>query len=343
LVFDFNNKNNSPLLAGAAEEYYDRLIANAGENALFYQERKEDLQNFIKALRTINKEMPWYWQSLTGVERLLKFDPNNPYFGGDEATLTITTLESINLAITGLMHLYRKAAFDEHRWSWILPKNLRDFGLLIYATEIRAIKNFDEAGINPFKKKVEPLTGTQYRPYFMFSLGFCQFDITSGTTAFSELSKNPEEPESSEIVIKYKRLNHIESRVLNGIVKSTYNTDKLSPAPDFEERNGSITGRIRAELESLGNQAVDDLERLSRDKKLELEQFIRNRTTNQFQNPGNLFKNFVRRIDEASDINQQTRNLGAAIQDNVYGVTDGDTIGDALNIAATRSLGNVYG
>lgn len=343
LLFDWYDTLESPLLAkDGALKYYDKLIKDAGDNASFFEERKEDLENFIKALKTINTRAPWYWQGLGGIDRLLQYDTNNAYYGGDEAKLTISTLESINLAISGLMHLYRKAVWDEHKWSWILPQNLRHFKMYVYVTEIRAIKNFDEAGLNPFKKSIDPLTGEKHRPYFMFSLGHCEFDIKSGTTPFADLSKNPDGQAANEIVIQYEQLNQVQSRALNGIVKTEYNQDKISPAPDFENLNTNVAARITSSLTNLGEQAIDDLQRLSRDKMLEIEQFIRNNTTNRFQNPGNVFKNFVRRLDNATDINQQTRSLGTAVQQNVYGVAPGDNIGDALKGAARDSLGNIY-
>jgi hypothetical protein len=344
LLFDFSDDQNSPLLAqNGALKYYDRLIKDAGDNKSFFEERKEDLENFIMALRKINNEMPWYWQSLAGLDNILKYDTEKNYKGGAESLLTITTLESINLAVTGLMHLYRKAVFDEYKWGWILPANLRKFRMYVYVTEIRSIRNFDEAGLNPFKKKVTPITGQDARPYFMFSLNFCEFDIKSGTTAFADLSKNPENAASSDIVIMYERLNQIQSRVLNGIVETKYNDDKISPAPDFEKQNRSLSARLIQKGEDFSEQLVDDLKRLSRDKQLEIEQFIRNNTTNKFQDPGNIFKNFVRRVDEATDINKQTRDIGAAVQQNVFGTKSGDNIGSTLDRAAGESLGNIYG
>lgn len=344
LLFDFSDNENSPLLSqNGALKYYDKLITESGDNKAFFEERKEDLMNFIIALKTINNEMPWYWQSLGGVDTILKYDTLKPYRGGEEAALTIATLESINLAVTGLMQLYRKAVFDEYKWGWIIPANLRKFRMYVYVTEIRPIKNFDEAGLNPFKRKVVPITGVDARPYFMFSLGQCEFNIQSGTAAFAELSKSPENAASSDIIIKYETLLQVQSRALNGIVETNYNTDKLSPAPDFEEQNRSLSARAISKIEDFTESALDGLKRLSRDKQLEIEQFIRNNTTNRFQDPGNLFQNFVRKVDNATDINQQTRDIGSAVQQNVYGVNSGDNIGSTLDRAAQDSLGNVYG
>jgi hypothetical protein len=126
LLFDFYDIESSPLLAGGAENFLKGL---AKEDA-FYADRLNDLQNFIKTLGEINKELPWFWQSLKGLERLQQYNPENAYMGGDDAKLEIETLESLNLTISGLMHLYRRAIFDERKWTYIIPANLRKFRML---------------------------------------------------------------------------------------------------------------------------------------------------------------------------------------------------------------------
>jgi hypothetical protein len=345
LMFDFTDKVNSPLLAGGATAYYDKLISQGGGK--FYEERKEDLQNFIQALKTINNRAPWYWQGLGGLDRILKYDTGNPFRGGDEAVLTISTLESINLAITGLMQLYRRAAFDENKWGWILPKNLRQFRMYVYVTEIRAVRNYDEGGVSLIAgaKPVAPLTGEENKPYLMVSLGSCEFDIQGGTTPFADLSKNPDAPVGNEIGIKYDIVNRVEARALNGIVNTTYNDDKISPAPPIELENskGKLKSKIQEGVENIAKGLANDMKRLSKEKQLEIEQYVRDRTLNKIQNPENVFKNFINKIDQQTDINQQTRNLGVAVQENVYGFEASAAIRRNLDDAAVRSLGNVYG
>ena len=358
ILFDFNNKNLSPFLSDPAETYLSKLA----EKDSYFAEKLEALQNFKKALKAINNDMPWYWQSLTGVERLLKYNPDNAYWGGDEAVLTITTLESINLAVAGLMHLYRKAVFDEIKWSWVLPANLRKFRMFVYVTEVRTIKNLSKPKINgldlnQFPENFKPsiqiandnseISGRENRPYFMFGLSECEFDITSGAVPFAELNKSPEGPATNEIVIKYENLTEIQSRVLNGIVSSEFNNDKISPAPDSESVSFNSLGeyaqsKLNQKLEDIKSGAIDNLERFSREKQLELIQAARNLTVNRVQDPVNAFQNFVAGVDGATDINQQTRDIGAAIKENVYGNTGGSTIDDALKGAAQNALGNIY-
>lgn len=358
LLFDFHDKIHSPLLTDRAEKYLERLAVTDE----YYAEKLEALKNFKKALRTINVEMPWYWQSLSGLERLLQYDPSSPFRGGDDAIITISTLESINLAIAGLMHLYRKAVFDERKWSWIVPKNLREFRVYVYVTEIRTIRNMSApslTGLNPidfpdnFKPSIEvknsnsEISGERARPYFMFELGQCEFDMKSGVSAFAELSKNPEVA-TGEISFTYDVLQGVQSRALNGIIKTEFNNDKLSPAPDsetesFKSLQEFANSKLNQKLEDVATGAITDLKNLARDKKNELTTAARNATTNRVPNFENVFQNFVRQVDGATDINQQTRSIGQAISENVYGATTGETINSALGRAASNSLGNVYG
>ena len=57
----------------------------------------------------------------------------------------------------------------------------------------------------------------------------------------------------------------------------------------------------------------------------------------------NAYSDFIRGIDNSGDLGRQIQNVGASINENVYGLTGGNTnIGAALNAAAINSLGNIY-
>ena len=376
LLFDFFDKNNSPLLSKATEDY---LISLAEEEEVkkeetttgntYYGERLEALRNFKKTLATINNVMPWYWQTLEGLERLQKYDPLNAYWGGDDAVLKIQMLESINLTAAGLMHLYKKAVFDENKWNYIVPANLRKFRMWVYVTEIRTIKNISKPVMNGIPKKLNKdsvdgfpdnfkptvgisnansgISGQSDRPFFMFALNFCEFDISSGADFLSNLSKNPEMA-TGELSIKYEGMENIQARVLNGMITTKYNTDLLSPAPDSENENFDNLGdyiidKISDKIGGAISSAKDDLKRLAEEKKNELIQKARDLTVNRIPTFENIFQNALKGVDDATDVNQQTRTIGKAIFANVN-----DTLPitgsakAALDKAAERSLGNIY-
>ena len=360
IMFDFADPVNSPFLSKTAEEYLAKL-ADGNE---FYKERLEALINFKIALKAINIEMPWYWQTLDGLERIQQYDPENSYFGGDGAELSITTLESLNLPIAGLMHLYKKAVFDENKWSYILPKNLREFRMYVYVTEVRTIKNMSKptiGGVNlrsfpdnfkpslKIKNSNEGISGETARPYFMFGFKSCQFDLKGGTDIFTSLKKTPEASTNS-IKINYEILYSIESRVLNGIVTSEFNNDNLSPAPDSESGGPKslmdwAKQKALQEGKKYVDRAVTDLKTKGLNKKNELIQEAKDKTINRAKAAANnIYKDFVQGVEDAVSINKQEVNITTAIADNVHGglINPGSSIGDTLNSAARDALGNIY-
>ena len=255
LLFDWFDEDKSPLLTGKTERYLKKLADSTGDS--YYNDRLQDLIAFKRALHTINIEMPWYWNSIKGLERLHQIDPANNYWGGDDAKLEIETLESLNLPISGLMHLYRKAIFDDRKWHYIVPSNLRNFRMWIYVTEIRSIQvntstkvsgipsKLNKDAVSGFPGNFKPsidvqnenseIMGTAGRPYFMMSVSYCKFDLATGTNTFADLSKNPDSVASNSITITYEKVDNVEARVLNGIIEpQEYTKNQLSPAPDSE-------------------------------------------------------------------------------------------------------------
>ena len=360
LLFDFSDSANSPFLAKPAEDF----LAKLAEDDEYYKEKLEALKNFKKALKIINNEMPWYWQSLSGLEKIQQYDPLNGYRGGEDSKLIITTLESINLTVSGLMHLYRKAVFDENRWSYVLPANLRKFRMYTYVTEVRSIKNMTSPKIGGLDLKGFPsnfkpsigiensnsgISGTEGRPYFMFALKFCEFDLDSGTTIFADLQKSPTDPAAGEISISYEGLHDIEARVLNGIITSEYNENDLAPAPDLENKKTDGIGdwlkdKAVEKGAAFADRAITDLKNTALNKVNELKQKAKDATVGRVNAVvNNLYEDFVKGIDSVANPAANASNIQTAITDNIHGLTgNSTTISGALNSAASNSLGNIH-
>ena len=81
-------------------------------------------------------------------------------------------------------------------------------------------------------------------------------------------------------------------------------------------------------------------------KKAEVLQRLKDETLNRIPKFENVFSNIIRRADQASTNAANDviagKNIGAAIQANVYGILPGTTIGQGLNKAAINNLGNIY-
>ncbi len=160
-LFDFIDVPGSPLLIESEE---------VAGSALFYLKSIGDtkrltyLKEFIKLLKMINKDSPWYWQSVEGIPDALKNDMwegrgKSGFIGGDDRPITINCLESIDLKITALMDLYRQAAFDMRNRKAILPENLRKFRCYLWISEVRKIKiPSTDAISNADLKNVYPTT-----------------------------------------------------------------------------------------------------------------------------------------------------------------------------------------
>lgn len=221
LQFMFDDAENSPLLADAGSDnprigtaaYYLKEYIKDDDRAFY-------LAEFVKTLRLINKEMPWFWQSLAGVETFINYNVMEPYRGGDDAKITITCLESLNLMVAGMMDLYRAAMWDEDRWVWVVPDNLRKFSLIVYVSEMRKIQlgpntgNQTSAIQTPFD--ANSVTGENL-PFFAFKASKCEFELNSGNL-FADLSAIEPKQATSTIDIKYERIHTYDARYLNGIM-----------------------------------------------------------------------------------------------------------------------------
>jgi hypothetical protein len=187
----------------------------------------------------------------------------------------------------------------------------------------------------------------------MVGIKQCEFDMMTGTAIFSDLSKNPESAATNNITINYQSFVKIEARVLNGIIEELEHTKNyLAPAPDSESFEASsktpmefAKDKLRGRLSEAKEKGKTALKGLAEDKKRELAQELRTQTVNRIPSFENVFSNFVRNVDNATDIIQQRRNIGNNIQANVYGNFAGSSIVNGLNTAAengVRNLGNAY-
>jgi hypothetical protein len=106
--------------------------------------RSQMIEAFKNGLDHINRNCPYYFQSLSGLETLLKVDIQNYHKKGSAprraGTLTIDCLESIDMRLSAIAELYRKAIYDYTHHRIMLPENLRKFRMYLVITEIRNIQ-----------------------------------------------------------------------------------------------------------------------------------------------------------------------------------------------------------
>ncbi len=137
----------------------NRLLTSGPESAVQFlysvgePERAKMLEKFISSLRKISEETPWYFQSVTGLDSLYSqgyINTRGTQTGLSDASITISTLESLDYRLHALKDLYRKAAYDRKYRRWILPINMRRFRMSVFIGDYRQMAiTEDNYSINP--------------------------------------------------------------------------------------------------------------------------------------------------------------------------------------------------
>jgi hypothetical protein len=362
---------SSPLFdPSGAEAYLKRLVVVNPK----YKRKLDALIAFKTGLQKINQDMPWYWQSMSGLDKLQAYDTNEPYIGKDGNEIALGCLESVNLAITGLMRNYREAIFDEETWSYVLPPNLRKFSVKIYVSDIRPLFNDDtntsaaapaaELGkVSSFN--VDPniedqqtlevkdvdvdLVGSNKKPYLAFQLTNCEWNIQTGVTSFTDLKNDAPEMASQIIAFNYERLTAVEMIAMNGIIDDAIvaSIGAQAPAPIIESPKLS-------KFEEAKKRATEDMKKLAEKKKQEAitsaSSLVKDKTGIPFTMDGmkpkleteGIYMNLVNKIDNVTNVQRlNTRQVAESLLGNVY-FGAGQSIQDILNNGLQKALGNVY-
>ena len=223
-----NDSRHGGLLGGAdnpnSARYYLRQI---GDEVRFRM-----LDTFVNMLQKINNEYPWYFQSITGLEEAWKIRTEiaKPRF---KQQITIECLESLDLRMSALVDLYRKAAFDWTNKREILTDNLRHFEMDVMVYDMRTFrKNLKGEKINNQSpgdvSKQEEVNNTFFGEsefdgtQFIFHLGFVEFNLESGSTPFSSISNATNEPAAQSMIFEYET---IEESNLFKILSMLYNSN----------------------------------------------------------------------------------------------------------------------
>tara|TARA_B100001093_G_scaffold379307_1_gene364666 strand:+ start:5223 stop:6491 length:1269 start_codon:yes stop_codon:yes gene_type:complete len=215
LIFDWTG-SGSPLFNGKAAAFLRDVY---GDEA-----RAQKLEQFIKYLKKINLEMPWFWQSITGLEAAHTYGALKDPYGFADAKIEIDCLDTLDFTIAGIFDLYRSCVIDTNRYVEVLPGNLRKFRVYVHVQEIRNFVPFIGADSNvDTVKKLAGMSGADRKaaldsvtsmsaadgykmmqdrldsdvldwkakgmgPRFVTRLDNCKFDWDNGSKMFSEIS-----------------------------------------------------------------------------------------------------------------------------------------------------------
>lgn len=202
-IFDFNPSHRDPLDMTT----HDPLFADIGNgngldsaeqylSDIGFTSKSNMIRAFKENLRDINANTPYYFQSIEGVGDLWKIDKGEGFnsFRGKDKVLVVNCLESIDLRITSLADLYRKATFDAVGMRELLPQNLRYFTVVLQIAEMRSFHRIKKALDVPTSATGDNNGNTNGTPFttprdteleivqdlisiIQFKLEFCEFDF----------------------------------------------------------------------------------------------------------------------------------------------------------------------
>ena len=102
--------------------------------------RAQYIKNFVQGLYTIQRDMPYLFKSINGLDKLTDFDAARGQRLKD-VTLRLTCInEGIDRKIKTLLELYRKAAWDDVYQRYVLPDIMRYFKMIVYVFEARSVQ-----------------------------------------------------------------------------------------------------------------------------------------------------------------------------------------------------------
>ena len=200
-----NNKDNlnyslNELPAGlfdvdGAYSTYDYLKNRLGDEV-----RADLYKKFIKLVKDLNANFPYYIKTIEGIDKLFEVNVKRGTRVKKDAVLTLKCYEGLDQRISTLKTLYKKIAWDEEYQRWILPDIMRYFSMDIYISEFRI---FHE---NKNKKYVNTLNGDFKKESKLSSINTIK-NIVKDTTSMFSMPKNLE-------FNKYELSNNIMNKVI---------------------------------------------------------------------------------------------------------------------------------
>ena len=143
-ALDFNFGENSSSLTG--NHLWESPLFNRSENSAAdflesrgYTAQQNGIVTFREILRYLTFNAPWYFQEISGLDKMWQAGTNIDK-ANKGVTLTINTLEAVDLRIAQMADIYRNAIYDKRYMRERVPDNLRWFSMDIYIAEARNLR-----------------------------------------------------------------------------------------------------------------------------------------------------------------------------------------------------------
>jgi len=137
--------NSSPLFN--TEEGKSQSAVNYLMNRGF-PDKANQLVVFLNILKYLRDSTPWYFQSVSGLDKMWEQATSGKGLKSDGIELEVNTLEAVDLRVSELADLYRNSIYDKQYMRERVPDNLRWFSMDLYVAEFRNLRNTIPLGIN---------------------------------------------------------------------------------------------------------------------------------------------------------------------------------------------------
>jgi hypothetical protein len=209
ILFDFE-----PIVSN--DEVMQGLLLNEArdESAVSYLrrmgelERGEILKEFIWLLSRISNDFPWFFKSISNISSLWNwgFVDDQGSTDGKPVDIDIECYETVDLRITALADLYRKATRDRRYFRELLTMDKKRFNMTIIMGEARNLRTFLGSNETDWLDSVSAVAFRCLDCEFDFS------DIIPNTLSASDAPTNP----SPKFSIRVHRVQETNSyRLLN--------------------------------------------------------------------------------------------------------------------------------
>ena len=186
ILFDFE-----PIVSN--DEVMQGLLLNESrdESAVSYLrrmgeiERANALKEFTWLLERITNDFPWFFKNLTGIDNLWKWGYLNADGSSTQSApvdLTISCYETVDLRITALADLYRKATRDRRYFRDLLTLDKKRFNMTILVGEARNLRTFVDSNTTDWLNHVSTVA---------FRCLDCEFDFSGVAPASLDASEAP--------------------------------------------------------------------------------------------------------------------------------------------------------
>ena len=216
--------------------------------ALDMYNREKSLNTFCNMLNNISNNTPWFFHSITGMDKASVTSLNEPF---KDNTLEIKCLEeSIDMRLSTLFEYYKYACFDYVNLKEILPENLRkfDMSVVVFGVPIRYLDTHSKINGKEYQSRtMRGENGGNKMTMAMYTFKECEFDTENMSEPIgSDISNaNAFQNNNISIKIKYKKVFNYKQNGFAGTAISPLGMISKTGS-DMSDRLGKMSDAFKA-------------------------------------------------------------------------------------------------